>query len=166
VPEVPITVDAPIPDEPDQSLRHRFRVTTKAECWRCHVKMNPLGLTFENFDDFGRPREVEMLLAKDKTSPVDATGSLSGTGDPKLDGDVSDSYDLVHRLAKSERVRQSFVRHAFRYWMGRNEMLSDSTTLIAADKAYVDNGGSFRAMVLSLLTSDSFLYRKPNEGSK
>jgi hypothetical protein len=66
----------------------------------------------------------------------------------------------MHRLANSPRVRQSFERHAFRYWMGRNEMMSDSPTLIAADKAYVENGGSFKSMVVSLLTSDSFLYRK------
>jgi hypothetical protein len=39
-------------------------------------------------------------------------------------------------------------------------MLSDSSTLIAADKAYVDSDGSFRALVISLLTSDSFIYRK------
>jgi hypothetical protein len=44
--------------------------------------------------------------------------------------------------------------------MGRNEMLSDAATLQAADRAYVESGGSFRALVLSLLTSDSFLYRK------
>jgi hypothetical protein len=39
-------------------------------------------------------------------------------------------------------------------------MLSDSKTLIAADRAYVDSGGSFKAVVVSLLTSDSFMYRK------
>ena len=39
-------------------------------------------------------------------------------------------------------------------------MMSDSPTLIAADKAYADNGGSFKAMVIELLSSDSFLYRK------
>ena len=44
--------------------------------------------------------------------------------------------------------------------MGRNEMLSDSQTLIDADHAYVKSNGSFRAVVVSLLTSDSFLYRK------
>ena len=44
--------------------------------------------------------------------------------------------------------------------MGRNEMLSDSRTLMDADKAYVQSGGSFKAVVVSLLTSDSFLYRK------
>ena len=52
------------------------------------------------------------------------------------------------------------VRHAFRFFLGRNEMLSDSQTLIAAEKAYMKNGGSFKAMLISLLTSDSFIYRK------
>lgn len=160
VPELPITVDARIPDAPDQSLRERFAVTRQEQCWRCHVQMNPLGMPFEQFDDFGRYRDVEKLHAPRKTKPVNATGILQGTHNPELDGKVQDPIDLMQRLAKSERVRQSFVRHAFRYWMGRNEMLSDSKTLMDADKAYVENGGSFRALVISLLTSDSFLYRK------
>ena len=44
--------------------------------------------------------------------------------------------------------------------MGRNEMLSDSQTLIDADRSYVQSGGSFKAVIISLLTSDSFIYRK------
>ena len=44
--------------------------------------------------------------------------------------------------------------------MGRNEKLTDSPTLIAMDRAYQDSDGSFREMLVSLLTSDSFLYRK------
>ena len=45
-------------------------------------------------------------------------------------------------------------------FLGRNELDSDAATLVTADKAYTQNGGSFRALVISLLTSDSFLYRK------
>ncbi len=52
------------------------------------------------------------------------------------------------------------IRHAFRYFMGRNEQISDSQTLIAADQAYLESGGSFNALLVSLLTSDSFLFRK------
>ena len=48
----------------------------------------------------------------------------------------------------------------YHYFLGRNEMLSDSQTLIDADQAYLKNGGSFNAVVVSLLSSDSFLYRK------
>ena len=32
--------------------------------------------------------------------------------------------------------------------------------LIDADRAYVQSGGSFRAVIVSLLTSDCFIYRK------
>jgi hypothetical protein len=39
-------------------------------------------------------------------------------------------------------------------------MLSDSKTLIDADQAYVNSRGSFDAVIVSLLTSDSFIYRK------
>jgi hypothetical protein len=52
------------------------------------------------------------------------------------------------------------VRHAFRYWLGRNEAFNDSPTLMAADRAYTENGGSMKALIASLLSSDSFLYRK------
>ena len=97
------------------------------------------------------------------TLPVDSTGYLKGTGDDSLDGEVRDAMDLSERLAKSQRVRQSIIRHAFRYFMGRNETLSDSKTLIDAEQTYVDNGGSFDAVIVSLLTSDSFIYRKAIE---
>ena len=46
--------------------------------------------------------------------------------------------------------------------MGRNEFLSDSKTLIDADNAYLESDGSFDALIVSLLTSDSFIYRKAN----
>lgn len=176
VPDVPITVDAQVPEDPHKTFRERVEmVTEKSECWKCHKYMNPVGLPFELYDDFGRHRKEEPLeypenliaKAKDKygadtykSKPVVTTGYLRGTDDPKLDGEVKDALDLIDRLAKSEKVRQSIIRHAFRFYMGRNEMLSDSQTLIDADKAYVASGGSFKAVIVSLLTSDSFMYRK------
>ncbi len=162
VPELPITVDARIPENPHDTLRERFEVVRDDDtCWRCHERMNPLGLPFETFDDFGRHRRgIEKLHAPRETKPVDSTGFLAGTGNAELDGEVENPVEMIRRIAKSDRARQSFVRHAFRYWMGRNETLNDSVTLRAADRAYVENEGSFRALVVSLLTSDSFLYRK------
>jgi hypothetical protein len=176
VPDVPITVDAVVPEDPHRTFRERVeKVTEQSACWNCHQKMNPLGYPFERFDDFGRFRAEEPLespenliaKAKDKygadtykTKTVNTNGNLIGTGDIKLDGQVKDAFELIDRLAKATRVRQSIIRHAFRFYMGRNEMLSDSQTLIDADKAYVKSDGSFKAVIVSLLTSDSFMYRK------
>jgi hypothetical protein len=132
--------------------------------------MNPLGLPFESFDDFGRFRTNEMLddiltifpeRHRDaRTVPVDSSGDIIDSGDKGIDGNVSNVFELLERLASSSRVRQSFVRHNFRYWLGRNETFSDSSTLINADRAYTENGGSMKALIASLLSSDSFLYRK------
>lgn len=174
VPDVPITVDAKIPDDAPKTLRERIEHATKAEaCTKCHQRMNNLGYPLEIFDDFGRHRTLESLEHPDnlvrvskgndqdvyKTKPIHAAGVLDGTGDPALDGPVQDAFDLLDRLARSDRARQSIIRHAFRFFMGRNELLSDAVTLRDADRAYVQSGGSFKAVVVSLLTSDSFRYR-------
>ncbi len=153
IPEIPITVDAKLPDEPDHTLRHRMRVTRETYCWKCHERMDPLGLPFEMYDHFGRYRETE------QGTNVDATGYLAGTGDPQLDGPVKNAVELIHRLAESERVEQVFVRHVFRYFIGRNETLDDRAALVEAHCAYAENGGSMKAILASLLSSTAFLER-------
>jgi hypothetical protein len=177
IPDTPITVDARLPEETETTLRERMRVTREPLCWKCHERMDPLGLAFEMYDHYGRYRTEEPVTAivydanlkKDRKQevrkPVDATGAVIGTGVAELDGPVGNAVELMHKLARSERVEQVFVRHAFRYWMGRNETLADAGTLQAAHRAYRDSEGSMKALIRSLLTSDSFLYRLPPESS-
>jgi hypothetical protein len=177
--DVPPDVDAAVPDDPHKTLRERMEPLRSERCWKCHRKMNPLGEPFEVFDDWGRYRthhyfdedgeiytrrdnQFERKLKEGKltTREVDASGVIAFSGDPKVDGKVKDAVEMMQRLGHSDRARQSFIRHLFRYFMGRNEMLSDSKTLIEAEKSYLDNGGSFKALVVSLLSSDSFVYRR------
>ena len=179
VQDVPPDVDANVPNDPHKTLRERMAPLREKKCWRCHRKMNPLGEPFEIYDDWGRHRtqvyfdqagkivhkrgqDFDRWLTEGKVTPraIDASGEIYGSGDPDVDGTVEDAIELAHRLGASARARQSFIRHLFRYFMGRNEMLSDSRTLIEAEKAYMDNGGSFKALVVSLLSSDSFVYRR------
>jgi len=177
--DVPPDVDAKVSNDPHKTLRERMQPLRAERCWNCHYKINPLGETFEMFDDWGRHR-TEVFFGEDKKivtrrdgtfktllkkgqltpRPIDASGAIAGTGDPSVDGEVKNAVEMLHRLGKSDRVRQSFIRHLFRYFMGRNEMLSDSKTLIKAEQAYLKNDGSFKELVISLLSSDSFLYRR------
>lgn len=154
VPDVPITVDAQLPAEPENTLRERMRVTREAYCWTCHEKMDPLGLPFESYNHAGLFRTTEL------DQPVDTRGEIIDSGDPALDGPVNDAIEMIEKLAASERVEQVFVRHAFRFWMGRNETLHDAPVLQAAHRAYREKGGSMKALITSLITSDAFLYRK------
>jgi hypothetical protein len=157
IPDVPITVDAQLPDEPTLTLRERMQVTRDSYCWTCHQKMDPLGLPFEMYNHAGLFRTEEL------GKPVETTGEIIDSGDPELDGKVANALELIDRLANSKRAEQVFVRHAFRFWMGRNETLNDAPVLQEAYRAYKDNGGSMKAMITSLLTSDAFLYRARGE---
>lgn len=176
VPDLPIGVAAQVPDEPHRSFRDRLQVTRESMCWKCHNRMDELGLPFEQFDHYGLFRTTEAVRDLEATAknldkkgnplgpvtkeiPLVTTGTIADSGDAALDGPIRDPRELVRKLASSTRVRQVFVRHAFRYFLGRNETLADARTLQEADRAYVHGGGSFKALVLSLLTSDSFLYR-------
>ncbi len=61
VPDTPIGVDAKLSTDSKLTLRQKVHRATHAEyCWRCHQKMDPLGLPFEQFDDFGRFRTNEL----------------------------------------------------------------------------------------------------------
>ena len=112
--EVPITVNAMLPEEPHNGLRERMRVTREEYCWKCHKTMDPLGLPFEQFDHIGRYRTVEIVVDKEKnkattgrrtmtTVPIDTTGAITDSGDPKIDGEVKGPFDLIEKLAQSER---------------------------------------------------------------
>jgi len=153
IPDVPITVDAMLPDEPNTTLRSRMRVTREAYCWTCHEKMDPLGLPFEMYNHAGLYRTTEL------NKSVDTSGAIINSGDPDLDGPVKNAIEMIDKLAKSDHVEQVFVRHAFRFWMGRNETINDGPVLQDAYRAYRENG-SMKALITSLVTSDAFLYRK------
>ena len=94
-------------------------------------------------------------------STFEASSEIDLTGIEELDGQKFDNpTDMMRFLARSEYVEQVFVRYVFRYFFGRNETIGDANTLQDAHKAYRDNGGSFKELVVSLLSSDSFLLRK------
>jgi hypothetical protein len=94
--------------------------------------------------------------------PLNSSGLVAHVGDPSVEGPVEGAVQLMHKLANSERVEQVFVRHVFRYWLGRNESPGDAASLQAAHRAYKESGGSMRALITAILSSESFLYRVPD----
>ena len=180
VPDLPINVQAMVPEDPHRTLRERQMVTRAGACWKCHYRMDDLGTPFEHVNHYGFVRTTEPVIDLDamksvndkkakvyRDAPLDPTGFIYNSGDPKLDGPVKDAPEMLRRMAESDRVRQVFIRHAFRYFLGRNETPGDAPTLQEADRAYIESGGSFKALIVSLLSSESFLYRTmPTKGSQ
>lgn len=147
IPDTPVEVDARFPEDATLTLRERMQVVRKQECWKCHERMDPLGLPFEQYDLYGKHRTTEL------DRPVVTSGELEGKT-------VNDPIELLHRLADSKRVHQVFLRHVFRFFCGRNETLGDAEALRAMEGTYHKHYGSLKESVLELLVSDSFIQRQ------
>lgn len=100
-----------------------------------------------------------MLRNQDQDKPADTSGEIILSGDPALGGPGEDPIEMIQKPANSGRIKQVFVRHAFRFRVGRNETINDAPILQAACHVCLDNNGSMKVLRSSLLTFDAFLYR-------
>lgn len=147
-----------IPSAPELRARDRVEMSIERNdtCMGCHRLMNSLGMPFETYNHAGFPR------ADDHGQPPTGHSVIDVAPDPSLEGEVDDAIALTRMLADSPYARRCFIRHVFRYFMGRDETLADACTLTAMETAF--EGGSFFDMLEALVTSDSFLYRTVGEG--
>jgi cytochrome c553 len=95
---------------PDLTTRERVALQTQADnCQSCHIKINGLGFTLENFDAVGRFRETERNKSIDpRGAYVDRTGQeieLNGAG------------ALANYLADSNDSHRAFVNRAFQFFV-------------------------------------------------
>jgi len=158
-----VRVDASLPDH-DPALRARDRIhmaietgPQSATCMSCHSLMNSLGLPFEIYNHAGFFRESDHGMAPDGSSVID------NLPDPSLNGEIDDAVELSTMIAGSAYARRCFLRHVFRYFMGRDETTADACLLASMETSFVD--GSLYAVLETLLTSDAFLYRTVDGGA-
>jgi hypothetical protein len=141
------TVTDPNATQRDRLAAHRVNPS----CGGCHDRIDPIGLTFENFDATGRWHDAEK-----SGSPVDAHGALINTD---VDSPVKNAIELTQKLAESKQVQKCVTVDWFRYANGRGEVMGDSCSIVRASQAFAASGGSLRELVLSMTQTDAFLYR-------
>lgn len=150
-----------VPRAPDLSARDRIVASTEtgpdaATCTGCHARMNSLGYPFEVYNHAG------FVRASDHGAPPNGQSTITNAPDPALNTTVQDAVEFSALLAGSPHVKRCFLRHAFRYFMGRDERPADACTLSAMETAY-DQGGSFRGALTALAQSRAFTHRVPAE---
>ncbi|MEM6954338.1 MAG: DUF1588 domain-containing protein [Myxococcota bacterium] len=157
LPPVPLDVVDPIPDTEGATLRERLgEHVSNRRCSSCHDLMDPLGLTLEGFDHFGRVRTEE------QGRPVDTSGEVLGGTD--IDGPLTGAEDLADRLAGSAQAKACFVRHAFRFLHGRPVREADACAIEDALAAWDAAEGRLPALFAALAASEPALYRtEPSE---
>jgi hypothetical protein len=154
VPDPPPGVDNNVPAaDPNVSTRVRFEQHRKdPSCAACHALMDPLGVTFENYDGIGRFRTM------DGGKAVDSSSELKGT--KGSDGPVKNAVELLHKLATAAEVKECFTKQMFRYAFGRAEQMQDTQT-ISDGLGALAKSGRIPDLMVAITTSPGFRNRLP-----
>lgn len=128
---------------PDLTTRERVAMQTGAEaCQACHVRINPLGFTLENYDAVGRFRVEE------KGKPVDASGEYMSTSDELVK--FANAADLARYLSESPDATRAFVNRAFQHFVKQPPGAFGAETLDQLVERFVANGYNIRELIVDI----------------
>lgn len=150
-PDIPALEDSSGESEvPLRELLEKHRASPA--CAGCHARIDPLGFCLQNYDALGRWRTHEA------GQPIDASGELlSGA---KLDGPIALKEML---LSSQEAFVRTFAKTLLIYALGRG--LEDSDECVIRDMIAAAHAqeNRFSAIILSIVNSRPFLYRRNPE---
>lgn len=125
--------------------RHR----SNAVCASCHARMDPLGLSLENFDAIGRWRTVDAGV------PINASGVL-------LDGTIVDGPAALRRalVAQQEQFVRTVTAKLLTYAIGRGLEHNDAPAIRGIVRASAPDDYRWSSTMLALVKSAPFRMRR------
>ena len=117
-------------------------------CASCHARMDPLGLSLENFDAIGQWRTTDAGHA------IDASGVL-------LDGTkVNGPRELRQALvAQKTQFAKAVTEKLLTYALGRGLEYYDAPTVRAIDRSAAADGYRWSSLILGMVKSAPFQMR-------
>jgi hypothetical protein len=142
--------------EPPKSLREQLaQHATEANCAGCHKRIDPLGFGLENFDAIGAWREST------PDAKLDTDGVLP-TGE-KFNG-VRELRQVI--LKKQDEFLHNLVSQTLTYALGRELDYYDEGPIRSILSEMQKNGNKFSTLMLGIVNSYPFQYRKNAEIAK
>ena len=152
-PEPPNDVDFSVVNDPNSSLktlRERLMAhATNKTCAACHMRSDPIGLTLEDFDTIGGYRTTE------NGATIDVSAVIEGHN-------FSGAQGLGQYIHDNPRYPACVARRLYSYGRGvRNSTVDDFPD---AYQAFRSSGFRLRALLRSMVLSDSFYAAAPPAG--
>jgi hypothetical protein len=125
--------------------------TAPSACSGCHhALINPVGFGLEHFDAIGAFRTQENNV------PIDATGSLAGTGSNTA---FMDGVGLAHAIAEAPEARACYAKNWFRYTLGRAETPADACTISQLADRLQNDEYTALDLLTDITRSNTFMFR-------
>jgi hypothetical protein len=128
---------------------------SSTSCNSCHVKIDPWGIAFEEYDAVGNwQREgIGLELRKRRTShPIDAVAELP-TG-AKVNGLQELKAELLR--SQADGFRRAMLRKVATYALGRSLTLGDMEAIDALVPKLKERGDRLPALIELVVTSEPF----------
>ena len=153
-PEVPGLPDANHPEEARRlSMRERMEVhRISPVCASCHVLMDPLGFSLENYDGIGAWRTTE------EGAPIDVSSTLPDGS--RFDGPAG-LRDIL--LGAEERFVETVTEKLLTYALGRGVEYHDGPAVRAVARGAAADDYRWSSMILGVVESTPFQLRRSRE---
>jgi mono/diheme cytochrome c family protein len=121
-------------------------------CASCHARMDPLGLSLENFDAIGQWRTT------DAGHPIDASGVL-------LDGTKIDGPRQLRQALMAQKTQfvRAVTEKLLTYALGRGLEYYDAPTVRAIDRSAAADDYRWSSLILAIVESAPFQMRIAGE---
>jgi hypothetical protein len=150
IPMLPPVAGGDLQGESNIRARLEQHRTQGASCMACHSSMDPIGLTFENFDSMGyyRTRYQDGVA-------IDASGQLP-SGEK-----MNNVMDLAQVLQKDRRFPACFTAKLTSFAQGRDATTgTDRCSMQAIAAASAGEGKKFSDLVVQIVLDKNFRRRK------
>ena len=149
----------PPPDVPALQQSHDGRLLTAREqlelhranpvCAACHVKMDPLGFSLENFDAVGGQRQVDAGQRIDASATMPDGMKFTGLAGLKL-----------VLLARKDEFTGAFTERLLTYALARGVGAHDMPAIRAITRRAAADGYRIQTIIRGIVTSTPFTLRK------
>jgi mono/diheme cytochrome c family protein len=153
-----LEIDLSNVDKPNEILRLHKQ---DASCHACHVKMDYMGLSLENYDVLGRWQSNYLfpVIEGNKFEIVTKNAVDSRAETPDGDTIAGVAGLKQHLLEREDEVMRNLLEKLFAYAVGRETQYRDRHDLGRLFRDAKANDYKFREMILSLVASPGFARR-------
>jgi hypothetical protein len=152
-PPPPATVPALATDVPfEGTLRQRLEAQHKnkgSDCAACHAIIDPMGFALENYDAIGQWRDM------DGKYPVDATGTMPGTGTP-----FTGAADVTKIIAEDPRFPACVAKKLMTLATGRKMNDGDKPLIDQLGTQFTQGGAKLPQLAEWVATSAPMMFRQ------
>jgi len=135
--------------DPTLTMREKVTdITSKESCMACHVTINPLGFSLENFDAVGRFRTI------DNEKPVDSESTFETAEGETIT--LRGPRDVAHHAATAASARRGFIRQLFQSLVKQPPAAYGPDTLDALDASFQASGHHIRQLAADITALAAF----------